>query len=277
MDPVIDARRLLRKHGLRPRKRLGQHFLTDRSALLQVARAAELDQADRVLEIGAGLGSLTLVLAEQAGWVIAVELDQRLIPILQEVLGGRPQVQLVQGDILQLDLETLMGNRSYSVVANIPYNITSALIRRLTEAGNRPERLVLTVQREVAERAMAEPGAMSLLSLSVQVYGSPSIAGYIPPRAFYPRPAVESAVLRLDRHNRAVMNSQTVSQVFELARAGFAQRRKMLKNALAAGLGLPAEALAQHLERAGIQAKARAQELALDDWVRLAEVSAMED
>lgn len=271
MPQRIDARRLLRKHGLRPRKRLGQHFLTDHRALRRVAEAAELQPDDRVLEIGAGLGSLTIVLAELAGQVVAVELDQDLIAALQEVLAGQPGVQVVQGDIMQLDLERLMGNQPYLVVANIPYNITSAVIRRLTEAGNSPDRLVLTVQREVAERAMAAPGDMSLLALSVQVFGAPTIQGYIPPQAFYPHPAVESAVLRIDRHAENRLSPETSEELFELARAGFGQRRKMLKNALAAGLALPADELVVRMQQADIPTKARAQELSLDDWVRLVE------
>lgn len=272
MPQAIDARRLLRKFGVRPRKRLGQNFLVSRGALGTVVQAAELDAEDWVLEIGAGLGSLTLALAEQVREVVAVEFDDRLIPALREVVRAQPRVQVVHGDILELDPGGLVGGRRYLVVANIPYNITSAVIRQLTETRISPERIVLTIQREVAERAMAGPGQMSLLALSVQIYGSPSIRATIPPEAFYPRPAVESAVLRIDKHREPAFAPQMIGQVFELARAGFSQRRKMLKNALAAGLGGDSAEVATQLERADIGAKARAQELSLAEWVRLARV-----
>lgn len=272
MPEVIDARRLLRKHGLRPRKRLGQHFLTEARSLRQVVAAAELQAEDRVLEIGAGLGTLTIELAREAKSVVAVELDPGLLPPLREVLAGAPQVRLVQGDILELDPAELMEDRPYLVVANIPYNITSAVIRQLTEARRSPRRIVLTIQREVAERALETPGDMNLLALSIQVYGEGSIQAIIPPSAFFPRPAVESAVLRVDRRPETTLSAATRAKLFELARAGFAQRRKMLKNSLAANLdGSPAE-MAARLARAGIDAKARAQELSLADWVRLAEL-----
>lgn len=273
MPPAFDARRLLRKYGVRPRKRLGQHFLVNRRALANVVEAAELEADDRVLEIGAGLGSLTLALAERVREVVAVEVDERLIPALREVARAQPQVEVVQGDILELDLGRLVGGRPFLVVANIPYNITSAVIRQLTEASNNPRRIVLTIQREVAERAMAGPGEMSLLALSVQAFGSPSIKATIPPEAFYPRPAVESAVLRIDRHQTPVLPPAAIARVFELARAGFSQRRKMLKNALAAGLGGDSAEFSTRLELAGIDAKARAQELSLGDWLRLAGVA----
>lgn len=274
MPQVIDARRLLRKHGLRPRKRLGQHFLIEARWLRQVVAAAELRAEDRVLEIGAGLGALTIELARAAAQVVAVELDPSLLPPLGEVLAEVPQVRLVHGDILELDPVALMEDRPYLVVANIPYNITSAVIRHLTEAQRSPRRIVLTIQREVAERALGAPGDMNLLALSVQVYGEPSIQAIIPPTAFYPRPAVESAVLRVDRRAENALSAATRARLFELARAGFAQRRKMLKNSLAANLdGNPAE-MAARLERAGIDRKARAQELSLADWVRLAELPA---
>lgn len=269
MGQVIDVRRLLREHGLRPRKRLGQHFLTDARALRQVVEAAELHSGDHVLEIGAGLGSLTVALARQAQQVVAVELDPRLIPPLQQVLQNQPQARIVQGDILDLEPGELIGGQPYLVVANIPYNITSAVIRHLTEARQPPSRMVLTIQREVAERALGQPGSMSLLALSVQLFGSPSIAAILPPAAFYPRPAVDSAVLRIDRQEQPGLSPDLRSRLFALARAGFSQRRKMLKNSLAAGLGRSPADMAAQLDRAGISPKARAQELSLADWIRL--------
>lgn len=271
--PELDARKLLRRHAVRPSKRLGQNFLIDPAALRKIIAAAELTGDELVLEIGAGVGTLTRNLAQQAGAVVAVEMDRRLIPPLEEVVGGFATVQVIEGDVMQIELSGLVGQRSYCVVANIPYNITSTLIRKLVEATNRPYRIVLTLQREVAERAVAQAGKMSLLALSVQAYGRPSVVARIPARAFYPAPKVDSAVLRIDQHDAPPVDPGLLPTVFRLARTGFSQRRKMLKNSLAAGWSIddhpPPEAL---LEQAGIDGRVRPQELRLEDWARLAEI-----
>ncbi len=267
---------LLRRHGLRPDRRLGQHFLFDPGALAKVVEAAELTPESRALEVGAGIGSLTWHLARACCQVVAVELDARLFPALEEAVGGLPGVRLVQGDILRLDLGDLVGRGPYRVVANIPYQITSLLIRRLLEAERPPERLVLTVQREVAERIVAPPGRMSLLALGVRLYGRPEVVAHIPAGAFVPRPGVESAVLRVDVGRRQRLDPEQVRLLFRLARAGFAQRRKQLRNALAAGMHVsPSEAVGW-LEAAGLRPAQRAQELSVGDWLRLAEVVATE-
>jgi 16S rRNA (adenine1518-N6/adenine1519-N6)-dimethyltransferase len=267
--PLSTLRDLMRRHGIRPSKRLGQHFLVDAGALRSVVAAAELDPQDNVLEIGPGLGTLTRCLASASRAVVAVELDPRLLPPLREVLGDAPHVRLVQGDILRQDLAALLGPGPYKVVANIPYNITSILIRRLMEADHRPTRIVLTVQREVAERIIVGPGEMSLLALSVAVYGRPKIAARIPPEAFYPPPEVDSAVLRIEV-TPPRLDAALIEPVFRLAQAGFSQRRKQLRNALAAGLRVAPGQVDVWLERAGLPARARAQELAIEDWERLA-------
>ncbi len=260
---------LLRRYGLRPDKRLGQNFLVDTAALGRVVRAAELRPDETVLEIGAGLGTLTARLSASAKRVIAVEVDRRLIPVLEQEVGGCPNVEIVQGDALQIDLEAVTRGEAYVVVANIPYLITSALIRRLLEAGHPPGRLVLTLQAEVGERIVAGPGEMSLLALSVQVYGAPRLAARIPAGAFYPAPEVESVVLRIDRHPQALMPPDRVVAFFRLARAGFGQKRKMLRNAAAGGLAVEPSVVAGWMQAAGLPATARAQELSLEDWNRL--------
>jgi 16S rRNA (adenine1518-N6/adenine1519-N6)-dimethyltransferase len=186
-SPVFNVPDLLRRYGLRPDKSLGQNFLIDEAALLHVVDAAGIEAEDEVLEIGPGLGGLTRYLAGRACQVVAVEIDGDLLPPLREVLASCPNVRLVHGDILALDPAELMISPGYLVVANIPYYITSALIRHLLEARTRPRRLVLTVQREVAERITAAPGDMSLLALSVQLYGQPRVVAHIPAGAFYPR------------------------------------------------------------------------------------------
>ncbi len=265
---------LLRRYGIRPSKRLGQHFMLAPGALSKVVEAADLSGDETVLEIGAGVGALTMSLAQAAKRVIAVEIDARLMPALNEVVGDLPGVLVIQGNILEQDLEALVGDGPYCVVANIPYNITSMLIRRLLEAPQSPERLVLTVQREVAERIVATPGQMSLMALSVQLYGAARIMARIPAGSFFPQPKVDSAVLRVDLHAEALISFESIPIFFRLARFGFQQKRKQLRNALSSGLGIAAQQVATLLEKAEIPPRARAQELSLDDWARLVEAFA---
>lgn len=260
---------MLKRHQLDPRKGLGQNFLVDHKALLKIVRSAEITAQDHVLEIGAGLGSLTRPLGATAGTVKAVEIDQRLIPVLREVVSGFDNIEVVQGDILELDPGKLVGKAGYVVVANIPYYITSAIIRHLLENAIKPARLVLTMQREVAERICAEPGELSLLALSVQVYGKPGITGIIPAEAFYPMPKVDSATLRIDLHPQELFNAKQRDQFFTLIRAGFAQKRKMLRNTLAAGLHISSEEAAARLTAAGVNPQRRAQTLSLAEWKTL--------
>ncbi|HEY70118.1 MAG TPA: ribosomal RNA small subunit methyltransferase A [Anaerolineae bacterium] len=259
---------------MRPSRRLGQHFLFSQGALKKVVEAAELRGEETVLEIGAGVGSLTLCLARAARRVIAVEIDRNLLPALREVVGSHPGITLVHGDILEQDLNALVGEGAYCVVANIPYNITSMLIRRLLEAPRCPERIVLTVQREVAERIVAGPGRMSLLALSVRLYGSPRIMARIPAGAFHPRPKVDSAILRVDLHPEPMAAPGLIPTFFKIARAGFQQKRKQLRNALASGLSIPTAQVVSWLGEVGIAPKARAQELSLDEWVLMAKAYA---
>jgi 16S rRNA (adenine1518-N6/adenine1519-N6)-dimethyltransferase len=266
----LDARAVLRRHGLRPDHRLGQNFLIDPAALERVVQAAELDPQDAVLEIGAGIGTLTARLARDVRRVVAVEIDRRLIDPLLEGVRPFAGVQVVHADILKLDPATLMQGQPFRVVANIPYQITSHLLRRLLEMPQGPDRVVLTLQAEVVERVTAGAGEMSLLALSVQVYGQARRMAHIPAGAFFPAPEVDSAVLRIDRHPHPAIAAESIPAFFRVARAGFQQRRKQLRNALSAGLGLgPADAAAL-LERAAVRPEARAQELSLADWERIA-------
>ncbi len=196
--PALDVARLLHQFDLHPRKSLGQNFLVDEAALQKVIAAAEITDRDVILEVGPGLGSLTRLLALAARQVVAVEIDANLIPALKSVVAGFSNVEVIQGDILAYDPTELVSGSEFLVVANIPYYITSALIRHLLEGKLQPRRLVLTVQREVAERICAGQGDLSLLALSVQVYGHPAIITRIPIGAFYPPPRVDSAVIRID-------------------------------------------------------------------------------
>lgn len=274
----MDVRRLLEQWNLRPSKGLGQNFLVDRTALEKIVAAAELTPDDVVLEVGAGLGTLTQRLAWNAGHVVAVELDQRLMPVLQSVLADFDNVTLVQGDILTLDPAALISaagiqepatSNQYKVVANLPYYITSAVLRHLLEASLKPQRMVLTVQREVAERIVAKPGRMSLLAVSVQFYGRPQLLFRIKPGSFYPSPEVESAVVRVDLHDRPPVPVEDTAAFFRVVRAGFARRRKQLHNALAAGLRRPPEVLAAKLREIGVDPRRRPQTLSLEEWARV--------
>jgi len=270
--PSINIPSLLRKHQLSPHKGLGQNFLIEDVYLQQIIQSAEIYPEDNVLEVGAGTGSLTRCLVQVAKRVVAVELDMQLIPLLKEVIGEDSKVQIVAGDILQLDPAKLMGAESYVVVANIPYYITSALFRHLLESQMKPRRMIITVQQEVAERICASPGAMSLLALSVQVYGNPQKVLNIPASAFYPRPKVDSATLRVDLYPQPLIASNQLDTFFKLSKAGFSQKRKMLHNALAAGLGWTKEKVDALLEQAHIDPQRRAQTLTMDEWRRLTEI-----
>jgi len=260
--------RLLREHGIEPRKGLGQNFLLSERLLETIIAAADLDGQDTVLEVGAGLGALTRRLAQSCGGVVAVEIDGRVLPLLQETLAPFPNVKIVQGDILALEPGDLL-SPPYKVVGNLPYYITSAVLRHFLEARAKPTLMVVTVQREVAQRIVAGPGQMSLLAVSVQFYGRPRIVAKAPPGAFYPSPGVTSAVLRIDLYPSPPVEVPDVEGFFEVVRAGFSQRRKQLRNSLSQGLNLTAEEVVSALRRVGLQERQRAQELSIEQWARL--------
>lgn len=270
--PALPVADLLRRHNLHPDKRLGQNFLVDESALARVVAAAGLQPDEEVLEIGPGLGSLTRHLAAPGGRVAAVELDERLLPALREVVSAYQNVVIIQGDILKLDPAALVSQDGYAVVANIPYYITSAVIRHLLEAHPRPSRIVLTVQREVAERICASPGDLSILALSVLVYGQPQIAGRIPAGAFYPAPKVDSAVVRIDLFPQPCLTGEALEVYFRLVKAGFSQKRKNLRNAFSGGLRISAGEADRILSAAAIDPGRRAETLSLAEWQSLVNV-----
>lgn len=264
--PPLNAVAVLKRYGLRADKRLGQNFLQDPSALEKIANAAEIQADDCVLEIGPGLGSLTRYLAVSARQVTAVELDPDLLAPLKAILTPHPNVRIVHGDILDLSIADLVDQTGYIVAANIPYNITSAIIRHLLESPSKPRRIVLTIQKEVAERICAQPGDLSLLALSVQVYGQPSIRAKIPAGAFHPVPNVDSAILRIDIYDEPLIPAKMLDRFFKLIKAGFSQKRKTLRNSLSSGLHIkPAEAESL-LASAGIDPMRRAETLSIAEW-----------
>lgn len=262
---------LLKKYGIKPKKSLGQNFLIEPAGLNKVIEAAELTVEDEVLEIGAGLGSLTYLLAQSVRQVVAVEIDRAMLPPLREALAEFDNVRIVEGDILALHPDDLMQQQNYVVVANIPYYISSAIIRHLMNAHSKPKRVVLTVQKEVAERVLARDGKMSLLSLSVQIFGQVSLAGVIPAGSFLPAPDVDSAVLRIDLYPEPLVLLEQQVAFFKLAHAGFGQKRKTLRNSLSTGLTLPSLQVEKLLSENGIDPQRRAETLTILEWKKLTE------
>jgi 16S rRNA (adenine1518-N6/adenine1519-N6)-dimethyltransferase len=278
---LVQTRRLLRRFGIRAKKGLAQHFLIDEAVLRHVVSAAELAPSETVIEVGPGLGVLTKGLAARAGRVIAVEVDAKLAAILTETVGLSPNVTIINADVLELTPSEILARggagpfvEGYKVVANLPYYITSPVLRHFLEASVKPQRMVVMVQKEVGRNIVAKPGHNSLLSISVQLYGKPVIVRYVPARSFYPSPKVDSAILRIDVYQQPVVEVADVGKFFEMVKAGFSAPRKQLRNALSQGLSIPPGSAMNLLEEAGISPQRRAQTLSLDEWAKLYEVFA---
>jgi 16S rRNA (adenine1518-N6/adenine1519-N6)-dimethyltransferase len=276
-NPYLDPGRVqaaLNRLGLRPNRDLGQNFLTDGAALDAMLETADLGPNDTVIEVGPGLGVLTWELVRRAGRVIAIELDRRLAERLSEELRA-PNLEVVQSDVLRVDPGALIGDApGYKVAANLPYQITSAILRHFLEASAPPERMIVMVQKEVAERIAAQPPEMSVLAHSVQIYAEPRIVVRVPAAMFIPAPKVDSAVLGLVRRPRPAVEVNDINAFFRLVKAGFLHARKKLANGLGGGLaamGTPVdrEMLLATMEQAGIDPGRRAETLTLDEWATL--------
>ncbi len=262
---------ILRAFGLHASKRLGQNFLVDEAVVDGIVAAADVKGGDAVLEIGPGIGTLTQGLLEAGAKVVAVELDQRLVKVLGETLAGYEDVRIVYGDILKIDIPREMATSPFKVVANLPYYITTPILMMLLEQRIPATVLVAMVQKEVAERMVAAPGGKDYgaLSVAVQYYTAPEIAFIVPPQSFVPAPAVESAVIRCVIRERAPVELADEATFFRVVKAGFAQRRKTLANALkAAGLA-PADTAAI-LAAAGIDGGRRGETLSLQEFAAVA-------
>ncbi|MEM7536872.1 MAG: 16S rRNA (adenine(1518)-N(6)/adenine(1519)-N(6))-dimethyltransferase RsmA [Chloroflexota bacterium] len=272
-----EIRQLLRVAGINPKQSLSQNFLVDTSHLTHILKAADLVPDDVVLEIGPGLGILTQQLAQrvdETGHLFAVELDDRLIPILRGQFAISEHVTIIHEDILslhfgQLVLPNNLPITSYKVVANLPYNITNGVLRYFLESSHPPDLSVIMVQKEVAERICEEPGALSILAVSVQFFTKPELVHYVPASAFYPQPKVDSAILRLERLPEPAVPDADPKLFFRMVRAGFSQKRKQLLNSLSGGLQLPKPIIGAVMEEAGIDPKRRAQTLSLGEWGQL--------
>jgi 16S rRNA (adenine1518-N6/adenine1519-N6)-dimethyltransferase len=271
------TRKLLRRYNLKAKKGLGQNFLIDSEILEAIVNAADLKREDTVIEVGPGSGILTAELAKRAGWVIAIELDAEMADVLEKTLSY-DNVVIINEDVLGTDPSEVLkgklphvpqGMQHYKVVANLPYYITSPVIRHFLEAKVKPEMMVVMVQKEVAEAILAGPGKMSLLSIGVQFYGRPSLVTIVPAASFFPAPEVDSAVIKIEVFDKPPVEVSDTEGFFRLARAGFAAPRKQSTNSLMQGLKLPREDVLKLLETAGIEPQRRAETFTLKEWAAL--------
>ncbi len=262
---------ILKTFGIHMSKKLGQNFLIDGNVVEGIVSAAKVSQGDAVLEIGPGIGTLTQGLAEAGADVTAVELDRRLLDVLAKTLEGYDNVKVVHGDILKIDISREINNEKYKLVANLPYYITTPIIMKFLEEHLPVELLVTMVQKEVAERMVAKPGGKDYgaLSVAVQYYTEPEIMFIVPPKAFIPPPAVESAVIRCTVRTMPPVQVASERMFFRVVKAAFAQRRKTLANALKAG-GLDKENLEQVLTEANVDGMRRGEQLSLDEFAAIA-------
>lgn len=271
---------ILQKYHFNFQKKYGQNFLIDTTVLDRIIGAAEITKEDCVLEIGPGIGTMTQYLAERAGWVVAVEIDKNLIPILKETLSAYENVTVINEDILKVDVNRIVreknGGRPVKVVANLPYYITTPIIMGLFENKVPLKSITIMVQKEVADRMQVGPGTKDYgaLSLAVQYYAKPELVANVPPNCFIPRPGVGSAVIRLTRYEEPPVQVRDEKKMFALIRASFNQRRKTLVNGLgnAAGLGLSKEQVVQALEKLQLSPTVRGEALTLEQFAQLSDL-----
>lgn len=262
-----DTKALLSRYDIRPSKGLGQNFLINDGLLEKIVDSADIKKSDVILEIGPGIGNLTIRLAEKAAKVIAVEKDEKMMAILEQAVGTLPNIEIIQGDILSSESKAPVSG--YKVVANLPYYITSPVIRKFLESNNPPDEMVLMVQKEVAQRICSKPPRMSLLAASVQFYAEAKILFYVSKKSFWPKPKVDSAVIRITPADN--LRAQISPDLFfRVVKAGFTQPRKQLANNLSNGLKLDKETVKNRLEASDIQPSQRAETLTVDNWIKLA-------
>ena len=262
-----EIKNLLEKYDLKPNKRLGQSFLIEQNIINKIIKTAAVSDKDIIVEVGAGLGNLTQELAKKAKQVIAIEKDRRLISLLKENLSKFKNIDLISGDILHLPEPERVFLKNYQVVANIPYYLTSPLIRMFLENDHQPRAITLLIQKEVARRITADPPAMSLLAISVQFYAQVKIAGYVTKNCFWPKPKVDSAIIKMtDIQPRKDVD---VKKFFQVVKAGFSSPRKQLLNNLSAGLNQDKAEIKKILRQTGLDEKIRAERLRVEDWLKL--------
>lgn len=265
----MNPREILTAYGLNPRKTLGQNFMHDPNIIEKIAVTAEIMPDDMVIEIGPGTGELTVRLARAARHVMAIELDERLERLLEDRFADQANVYFIFNDVLKSDLASLAGAHDYLVVANVPYYITTDILHHVLDQRKRPKRIVMVMQYEVADRICAAPGDMTRLAVSVQYYGKPQLITKINPAVFWPRPGVDSAILRVDLYDKPLVAVPDERLFFRVVKAGFSQKRKQIKNALSGGLQVQSKAARDYLDAAQIDSTRRAETLTLEEWSRL--------
>ena len=267
--------KVIQENGFTFHKKYGQNFLIDSHVIDKIISVADLDKNSRVLEIGPGIGTLTQYLAEAAGEVVAVEIDDKLIPILSKTLAEYDNVRVIHGDILKQDTEQIFGGKPFKIVANLPYYITTPIIMSLLESGVPAQSITVMIQKEVAERMQSAPGSKNYgaLSLAVQYYAEPYLAANVPPNCFMPRPNVGSAVINLKRLETPPVSVKDPSQMFKLIRGAFNQRRKTLANAVANfdGVAYSREDVEKALEAMGLDTRVRGEALTLEQFAALSD------
>lgn len=270
MSLYTETRRITEELGLRPTRARGQNFLIDNGVLRAMIAAAELSPRDHVLEVGGGPGMLTRALSETGAQVTTVEIDPLLAGHLTEMTAHYPRLRIYKDDILAVNVRELMGER-YKIVASLPYNITSIFFRNILEHQAHPERLVVLVQKEVAERITARPGDMSILAVSIQYFADTRIVRTVSSESFWPRPRVDSAILQIIPHPREANDPALTKKFFRLVRSGFASPRKQLPNNIHAAFQIPKQELEPIFHKLNIAPTARAQELTIEQWKSLTE------
>ncbi|MCP6718447.1 MAG: 16S rRNA (adenine(1518)-N(6)/adenine(1519)-N(6))-dimethyltransferase RsmA [Patescibacteria group bacterium] len=270
---VKNVKNLLKSYGIRPLKKLGQNFLINEKVFEKILKTADLSSKDVVLEIGPGIGNLTLKLARKAKKVIAIEKDKKMCEILVQVLKDEniENVQIINHDILKLDISPYI-KPPYKLVANLPYYITSPVIRKFLEFHKPPKLIVLMIQKEVAQRICAKPGKMSILAVSVQFYANPKIISYISKKSFWPQPKVDSAIIKIVP-KKIKVSDEFVKKFFKIIKAGFSQPRKQLVNNFSKKLGLKKEKIKGWLLENNVKPSQRAETLSVDKWKRLTKSS----
>lgn len=278
MDLLKQTKQICNLYGIVPARSKGQNFLINETVYDKIVDSAGINKDDTVLEVGPGLGFLTAKLAKKAKKVVSVELDDKLAGMLKIAVDSQQvqNVEIINKNILDFDisqLKELMGSKSnetirYKIVANLPYNITSVFLRKfIAEEKDKPESMVLMLQKEVAERITAKVGKMSLLAVSVQLHATAEIIENVPAKDFWPAPEVESAVIKIEIKDRYIIENE--KDFFRLVKFGFGSKRKMLKNNLAGGYHLTQQEAAERIKKAGFDEKIRAQELSVADWLNL--------
>lgn len=269
--------KIFKAKNLRILKNLGQNFLIDEKVLGAIVKSADIGKGDIVLEIGPGLGVLTKEISKKCGKVIAIEKDRKLAEFLEELKNKKllgDNVEIINGDILKLNIEEIIkkhgASGDYKLVSNIPYYITSPVIKLFLENKIQPKLIILLIQKEVAERICATAGKMSILALSVQIYGQPEIVDFVSRVSFYPQPEVNSAILKI-KNIKKNFSDDCYKKVFKMIKIGFSSKRKKLVNNFSAGLDVEKNQAGEMLKKAGINPNLRAQELNLEDWERLSE------